>query len=133
MPGDHQSTTSSAFTNYTGHYCDGVSNVVWTGTWKRVKVESIIDKEDNYTWDYQVKILHKFQTDYTVDETATNYNVTASVDTDETFSDEDADWGASSIALTSLSVAGDTDGKELYITVGSPLASPFTSGTYTRD
>jgi hypothetical protein len=127
----HQSSTTDAFTGYNGNFCNGTSRVVWTGIWRRVKESSIIDNEDHYTWDYEVKILEKVTYTYTVNETATVYNVTDTDITDDQVLDEDADWSAA-IAIDRLSAGGASDGKELYFDMSSAMVAPFSDGIYTR-
>lgn len=127
---DHESSTNAAFTGYAGNYRNGNSRIEITGTWRRVKVESIMGYEDNYTWDYEVKVLRTVSYTYTIDETATNYTVSNSVFRDQTWTDEDADWNAA-IAQDSLGAGGDNDGTELDLTLSGALNS-LPDGVYTK-
>jgi hypothetical protein len=131
LPGDHQSSTNAAFVGYTGQFGNGNSSVVWTGTWERRKVPTVLGNEDDYSWIYAVKILHKVSTTYTITETATNYNIINTTFTDDTVSDQDALW-SNAIVETSLSDGGASNGTELLFTLGGAFAAPFTTGSYTK-
>lgn len=128
---NHQSSTNSAFVGYAGNYRNGGSHTVYTGIWRRIKVNSLMGNEDNYTWDYQVKILRTVTYTFTITETATNYTLSNTVFRDQTWTDEDADWD-NAIAETSLGAGGETDGKELEFTFSSDLAA-LADGVYTKN
>lgn len=127
----HQSSTNAAFVGYTGQYCTGASQVQWYGYWERIKVESIMGDEDDYTYDYRIKIVRKVLTTRTIVETSTTYNVVLTMITDDNVEDEDNDW-SDAIALDGLSVGGADGGTELIFDLSGALAAPFTDGTYTK-
>jgi hypothetical protein len=126
----HQSSTNAAFVGYSGQFCNGNTDIVWTGTWRRIKVESLMGHEDDYTWDYQTKILNKHSITYSITETATTYNITNTTFTDDTVIDEDADW-VDTLAELNLGDGGNNVGTELNFVLA--LGGPFTGGTYTRN